>query len=256
MFSTMTSSIDLAEILFSLFWLFFIGLVYYLRREDKREGYPLQSDRGGRVKVQGFPAMPPPKEFKLAHGGVQLSPREEVPEPEVAARPAAPHPGAPLVPTGDPMADGVGPAAWARRSDTPDLTLGGEPRVLPMRAAEGFAISSRDPDLRGMPVRAAGGEIVGTVSDLWVDVVEPLVYYVEVQLNGDQPRQVVVPFGLVDINKARGEVSVDAAYPRHFHNAPELRNADRITLREEDRVSAYFAGGLLFADERRQEPLL
>ncbi|HEX7718520.1 MAG TPA: photosynthetic reaction center subunit H, partial [Woeseiaceae bacterium] len=28
--------IDVAEILFTLFWVFFIGLVIYLRREDKR----------------------------------------------------------------------------------------------------------------------------------------------------------------------------------------------------------------------------
>ena len=54
-------SIDLAEILFTLFWVFFIALVLYLHRESKREGYPLESDRGGDVVVQGFPAVPEPK---------------------------------------------------------------------------------------------------------------------------------------------------------------------------------------------------
>ena len=43
----LSSSIDLAEILFTLFWLFFIGLVLYLHRESKREGYPLESDNEG-----------------------------------------------------------------------------------------------------------------------------------------------------------------------------------------------------------------
>jgi len=256
MFIEMTSSIDLAEILFTLFWVFFAGLVFYLRREDKREGYPLQNDRSDRVKVQGFPAMPKPKEFRLAHGGTQYAPRDEGPEPEPALKAAAPHPGAPGVPTGDPMVDGVGPAAWAKRADTPDLTLGGEPRVLPLRAARGFSIASRDSDLRGWPVRAAGGDVVGEITDLWVDVVEPLVYYVELRLSGEDARQVLVPFGLVDLKRNRREAIVDAAYPQQFRNAPRLSNPDRITLREEDRVSAYFAGGLLYADERRAEPLL
>ncbi len=32
------ANIDLVEILFTLFWVFFIGLVLYLHRESKREG--------------------------------------------------------------------------------------------------------------------------------------------------------------------------------------------------------------------------
>ncbi len=51
------------------FWVFFAGLIIYLRREDKREGYPLESDRSESIKVQGFPAMPEPKTFLLPHGG-------------------------------------------------------------------------------------------------------------------------------------------------------------------------------------------
>ena len=38
--------------------IFFAGLIYYLHRENKREGYPLESDRSPHIKVQGFPAMP------------------------------------------------------------------------------------------------------------------------------------------------------------------------------------------------------
>ena len=53
--------IDGAQITLYAFWAFFLGLVYYLRREDKREGYPLESDRTDRtdrVTVQGWPGMP------------------------------------------------------------------------------------------------------------------------------------------------------------------------------------------------------
>ena len=60
-----TSTFDVAELALYAFFLFFFGLVIYLRREDKREGYPLASDRtdssGGRVQVQGWPPAPPPK---------------------------------------------------------------------------------------------------------------------------------------------------------------------------------------------------
>lgn len=56
-----TDYIDTAQLVLYAFWFFFFGLVYYLRREDKREGYPLDSDRRG-VAVQGFPAQPPAKQ--------------------------------------------------------------------------------------------------------------------------------------------------------------------------------------------------
>ena len=49
--------IDFAQITVYLFWFFFAGLILYLRREDKREGYPLDSDRRG-VVVEGWPAVP------------------------------------------------------------------------------------------------------------------------------------------------------------------------------------------------------
>ena len=48
-------TIDVAQVVLYAFWVFFIGLIIYLRREDKREGYPLVSDRRGGVQVIGFP---------------------------------------------------------------------------------------------------------------------------------------------------------------------------------------------------------
>ena len=72
-----TSYIDLTQVLLYAFWLFFALLVYYLRREDKREGYPLRSDRRN-VVVQGFPATPGPKVYPHAHGaGVHVAPTHE-----------------------------------------------------------------------------------------------------------------------------------------------------------------------------------
>ena len=47
--------IDGAQIALYAFWIFFFGLVIYLRREDRREGYPLKSHLGPR---EGFPRVP------------------------------------------------------------------------------------------------------------------------------------------------------------------------------------------------------
>ena len=55
---------DLAQVTLYVFWIFFACLIFYLRREDKREGYPLESERG---PVQGFPAVPETKVFHTAH---------------------------------------------------------------------------------------------------------------------------------------------------------------------------------------------
>jgi len=256
MLSATIGNIDLAAILFTLFWVFFAGLVIYLRREDKREGYPLDSDRRG-VTVEGFPGMPAPKEFLLAHGGTVSVPRKSADLRPLAAAAAAPHPGAPLVPTGDPMIDGLGPASYAERADTPDLTIDEEPRVVPMRVDTTFRVSRNDMQLHDIPVIAADGQQVGTITDLWVDRSEPQIYYLEARLNESLGgRSVLIPIGFVDISKSRRQVRVDALYPDQFRNVPALKSPDQITLLEEDRITAYYAGGLFYADAKRQEPLL
>jgi len=71
-----TEYFDFAQICVYLFWFFFAGLIYYLRREDKREGYPLES--GGRpITVQGYPPAPPPRPRRAPHP--VLAGREESP---------------------------------------------------------------------------------------------------------------------------------------------------------------------------------
>jgi photosynthetic reaction center H subunit len=42
----------------------------------------------------------------------------------------------------------------------------------------------------------------------------------------------------------------------HFAKAPELQTYDSITLREEDRTSAFFASGHLYATPSRMGPVL
>ena len=73
-----TEYIDVAQITLYVFWAFFAGLIYYLHRENKREGYPLESDRtNARVKVQGWPRVPAPKTYRLQHGGATATHRRQ-----------------------------------------------------------------------------------------------------------------------------------------------------------------------------------
>jgi photosynthetic reaction center H subunit len=90
-----TANLDFALISVWLFFLFFFFLIVYLRRGDKREGYPLLSDRSEHVVVQGWPAMPPPKHYAHAHparGPVKLPGKLAIPIaiPSVDAPPSAP----------------------------------------------------------------------------------------------------------------------------------------------------------------------
>lgn len=52
--------IDGAQIVLYVFWFFFFGLIYYLRREDKREGYPLLTEDGTK---DGWPSVPSKKTY-------------------------------------------------------------------------------------------------------------------------------------------------------------------------------------------------
>jgi photosynthetic reaction center H subunit len=253
MTSGLLASIDLVEILFTLFWVFFIALVLYLHRESKREGYPLVSDRSEHITVQGFPAMPAPKEYRLDSGRTVLAPRDEKPELDVGGEPAGYGTGAPLIPTGDPMLAGIGPGAYCARPDIAEETLEGDPRIVPMRLHPGFDVDASCTDPRGMPVDGADGEQVGTVSDCWIDLAEPQIYYLEVDHGG---RNVLVPFGFAEIDKGAGRIRVNAIYSHQFANAPTLASPNQVTLREEDRIVGYFGGGLMFADEKRGEPIL
>ncbi|MEM9171619.1 MAG: photosynthetic reaction center subunit H [Pseudomonadota bacterium] len=249
-------SIDLVEILFTLFWVFFVALVIYIQRESRREGYPLVHDTPNGT-VTGRAANVGTKTFRLPQGGEVTVPRAEQ-QRELAAKPSASFVGAPIEPTGDGLVDGIGPAAWSGRRDTPDLTLHGEPRIVPMRNQPSFHVDHRDADPRGMSIISADGVAVGVVRDAWVDIPEPMIVYLEVDLAADHgDRVVLVPFAFADkINKDSGTITVNALLAHQFQNAPRLQNADTITLLEEDKVTAYFGGGDLLATPERSQPLL
>ena len=245
-----TGYIDVAQIALYAFWIFFAGLIYYLHRENKREGYPLESDRSGSIKVQGWPAMPKPKTYKLANGNTVTVPNDKAanqpPVHEGAYR------GSPLNPEGDLLLAGVGPGSWNDRADVADVTYEGLTKIVPLRVASGFGIASQDVDPRGLPVIGADGEKGGSVVDLWVDRSEMLFRYLELEVAGGG--RVLLP-----INFARVEqrcIRVKSLLGEQFARVPATRDPVQVTLLEEEKIMAYYGAGTLYATPSRQEPLL
>jgi photosynthetic reaction center H subunit len=255
---SLTSYIDVAQMTLYAFFIFFAGIVYYLRREDKREGYPLEADnmpRGITVK-EGFPLVPRAKTFRLMHGGTYQAPPGKTEERPILARQVDPWPGSPLQPTGDPMIDGVGPASYALRRDEPERRIDGSPMIVPLRIARDNVVDIEDSDPRGMTVLGADEQVAGTVGDIWTDRAEPQIRYLEVTLAGPEARSVLLPITFARISGRRREVRVKSILARHFATVPGLQNPDQVTKREEDRIMAYYGSGHLYAKPSRLGPLL
>jgi photosynthetic reaction center H subunit len=253
---SITGYIDVAQVVLYLFWAFFAGLIYYLHRENKREGYPLESETPGGPTVEGFPGAPPPKTYRLMHGHGERVIANNPDRRPVKATPVSRAAGSPLQPDGDPMLDGVGPAAWAERHDDPDLTLDGKPKIVPLRVATEFVVHGSDPDPRGKPVIAADGQVAGTVTDVWVDLSEPQIRYFEAEVPADGgKRRALIPAGFAKVDRT-GTIKVQSLLARHFARIPALAKPDQVTLLEEDKICAYFGGGTLYAEPERQEPCI
>jgi photosynthetic reaction center H subunit len=252
-----TGYIDVAQVVLYAFWVFFAGLIIYLRREDKREGYPLESDRSGRVVVQGFPAFPGVKAFLLRDGSHATVPNVRADRRDAPIVPIGGWPGAPMEPVGDPMRDGVGPASWADRENVPEHTFEGVPSIVPMRILPTTTIEEHDADPRGMPVIGADGATAGTVKDVWVDRAEALIRYLEVDVATQAGgRSVLLPMTMARVSRRRRQVKVKSILASQFADVPTIANPDQVTKLEEDRIVAYYAGGTLYATPLRLGPVL
>ena len=250
-----TEYIDAAQITLYVFWAFFAGLLFYLQRETRREGYPLENDVTGEVEGISPVFMPEPKTFLLPDGKSVTVPNYKRETRPLNAEPVAPHPGAPIAPTGNPLLAGVGPGSWAERADHPDMTATGAVKIVPLRVAKDFHVAEGEPDPRGKAVIGANGESAGTVTDIWVDKSESIIRYLEMSLAGDESgKTVLLPWNFCD---AAGEViDIPALYPSQFADVPGIKNPEQITMLEEEKIMAYFGAGDLYADWRRAEPLI
>jgi photosynthetic reaction center H subunit len=163
-----TSYIDVAQITLYVFWVFFALLVWHLRQEDRREGYPLEADGKG-MTSHSMLFIPDAKTFNLPHGGTKSVPDGIADTRAIKASRRNNYPGTPLEPTGNPMADGVGAAAYAERANEPDMTFDNRVKIVPMSADAHFSVAEEDVDPRGKNVIGADGQVAGTVADIWVD---------------------------------------------------------------------------------------
>lgn len=244
---------DFAAIMFTAFVGAFVYLVLYLHKEGKREGFPIRHDGPVDQFDDGVGGLPPQKTYRLAHGmGERTVPGPMPEEYELKAEPTGPAPGSPLEPTGDPMVDGVGPAAYAIRPEHPDLTVDGRPRIVPLRVDSEHHVNSNDPDPRGQAVYGCDGEQGATVVDLWVDRAEPHFRYAELDAGG---KRVLLPMTMARVKKD-GSVQVKSIRSDQFQQVPGLANPDQVTLQEEDKIVAFYGGGTLYATPDRSEPWL
>ena len=237
---------DGAEIITWAFFAFFGALIFWLRREDRREGYPVVEERPMGRPVRDFPQAPAPKTYTRLDGPPTQMPHHYGSSKALGER-LLRFPGAPLVPLGNPMLAEIGPGAYPLREDVPLMSYG-HPQVLPLRIARDWAVARGDTDPRGLTVYAARHVAVGTVTDLWVDRSVKILRYLEVALTLPEAagRWVLLPIYYTDINARRQWVRVRSLLSFQFADVPGLASMDQITAREEDRLNAYYSSGQIF----------
>ena len=252
MVNAFVGNLDLASLTLWLFWIFFALLIFYIQRENMREGYPLENDDGTESPNQGLFPVPDDKTFKLPHGRGEISfpSGQKAERSDIALEQTSKANGYPFEPTGDPMKDGVGPASWVPRRDEPELDAKGHPKIVPLSHATAFHVNAgRNPV--GMPVVSGDKKVVGTVTDVWIDEPEQLARYFEYELKDGGGKR------LVPVTMMRmwgGKVLVQSIYAHQFADVPAHKHTDKVTLLEEEKICAYYGGGYLYAAESRQEP--
>ena len=246
-----TSHIDVAQVVLYTFWIFFLGLVLYLRREDQREGYPLVSEEG--PSQPGYFYPPEPKTYELAGGGVRKSNRPD--RADLPYRTTSGLIGMPIEPTVDPLKSGLGSGAYSNRVDEPDQTFDGHNRIVPTRIAGEYGVMEGDRDPRGYTVVGSDKVAAGKLVDLWVDRAEFIFRYYEVELQNSGKR-VLLPVGFGFVNNQAKTIFVDSLTAAQFNDVPALKTPDEVTRLEEDKITAFYGGGYLYSSEQRAEPVL
>ena len=83
---------------------------------------------------------------------------------------------------------------------------------------------------------------------MWVDAPEQLVRYLEIELNSGH--RCLVPMPMVKIWKDR--VRINSLSSDLFDGVPGTKSLTEVTLLEEEKISAYYAGGTLYAADKRK----
>ena len=161
-----TGYVDVAQVVLYAFWIFFAGLVFYLRREDRREGYPLEirgrPRPGDAARSDPDPvaeAVPP-----LQRPGEERAPdRRRAPPWNYRGHKHEVWPGAPLEPDTDGLHDAIGPAPTptARTATTRPGTA--RSASCPCGSPTTSWSTNSGPNPIGMSVFGADRQVAGTV---------------------------------------------------------------------------------------------
>ena len=139
------------------------------------------------------------------------------------------------------MLDGVGPASWVPRRDRVERDGNGHAKIQPMAQHESFFVSAgRDP--RGMPVVCNDDHVAGTVVDLWIDVPEQMIRYLEIELEAGG--RCLAPMQLVRMKQRY--VDIRTLNTARMAQVPKTKSDREITLLEEEKIVAFYGGGELY----------
>lgn len=245
---TYAFGLDSTMVCVLIFVVFFCALVFHLRREDKREGYLADTvtPTGRNRFAKYLLPMPWEKTFRRPHDRPPVTNPKRGPLREAEVRPARAARGLPIRPKADGLLEGIGPAAWQNREDDPDLDLHGRPKIIPLSKHEEYFVAAGDPDPRGWEVIGSDGERAGEIVDLWFNRAEFFLRYLEMRLDAPGAGTRILPLFFTAIDRKRRRIRVPHMPAARFKDAPTLEKGDEITMREEDRVNAFFAGGRFY----------
>lgn len=253
-FGNITDYIDLPQVAFWVFFLFFVGLCYWLRMQDKREGYPTKQSPFSSVQSNGILPMPDPHTYLTIEDGPVVAPHDQV-QIQQNARPLYPFDGTPLSPVGNPLLAGIGPGAWVMRREGPALTEQGEEALQPLRVMHEWSLFKGETDPRGMVVFDRRYNRIGVVREIWIDRGARIMRMLEVDLDaGLSAGPVLVPIYHTVIKERERTVRVTALLAHQFAEVPRPVAPNSITGREEERLNAYFAAGRFYAGSTLTEP--
>jgi photosynthetic reaction center H subunit len=151
------------------------------------------------------------------------------------------------------MKAAVGPASFAMRMDIVETNREGHDLIVPMRVEKAFGVSA-GPDPRGWDVVGTDDKVAGKVKDVWVDRADVMVRYLELELADATAR--LVPITMLLLESSERKVKVHALRAEHFTSVPALKEPDRVTILEEEKITAFYAGGRMYAEPGRLGPLV
>ena len=83
---------------------------------------------------------------------------------------------------------------------------------------------------------------------MWVDAPEQLVRYLEITLNSGAKKLVPMPMVKVQADRVR----INSLSSDLFESVPATKSQTEVTLLEEEKISAYYAGGTMYAAAKRK----